>query len=97
MNNLQIMIFFPGVNDNYIMNYLSLYLVGENACKDQNGGCQQLCLPLPGNDRKCACTAGYVTSADSTTCNGKNNDRQCACTAGYVTSADSTTCNGKNI
>eukprot|EP00057_Strongylocentrotus_purpuratus_P026506 XP_011680980.1 PREDICTED: low-density lipoprotein receptor-related protein 1 isoform X3 [Strongylocentrotus purpuratus] len=84
----------PGVTEMFMYNPTSQ--IGENACKDQNGGCQQLCLPLPGNDRKCACTAGYVTSADSTTCNGKNNDKKCACTAGYVTSADSITCNGKN-
>ncbi|XP_071495091.1 low-density lipoprotein receptor-related protein 1-like [Diadema antillarum] len=59
----------PGVMEMFMYNLTSQS--GENGCKDQNGGCQQLCLPLPNNGRKCACTAGYITSKNmTTTCEG---------------------------
>ena len=48
----------------------SLFITGTNACKDDNGGCTQLCLPTPGT-RVCKCTDGYKLAPDSRTCDGK--------------------------
>ncbi|XP_071823394.1 prolow-density lipoprotein receptor-related protein 1-like isoform X3 [Apostichopus japonicus] len=44
-----------------------------NECSINNGGCSQLCFPIPTGDtsRACACTAGYsVLETDGTTCVG---------------------------
>lgn len=31
----------------------------NHPCLSNNGGCQQLCLPAPGNSRVCACSVGH--------------------------------------
>lgn len=47
--------------------------IDSNGCTKNNGGCQQLCLPLPGNPpRICRCTSGFDLSADGKTCLGKS-------------------------
>lgn len=34
--------------------------VGTNACRLNNGGCSQLCIPINSTDRTCKCTMGYT-------------------------------------
>ncbi|XP_038049226.1 prolow-density lipoprotein receptor-related protein 1-like [Patiria miniata] len=41
---------------------------GTNACSDNNGGCQELCLPVPEGNRQCACQETYKLDSDGTTC-----------------------------
>ena len=42
-----------------------------NACSNNNGGCQHLCLPTGGTTRSCACTTGFQLNDDLTTCSSK--------------------------
>ncbi|XP_022111824.1 prolow-density lipoprotein receptor-related protein 1-like [Acanthaster planci] len=41
---------------------------GTNACSNNNGGCQELCLPVPGGGRQCACDDRHKLEQDGTTC-----------------------------
>ena len=43
----------------------------SNACSNDNGGCQHLCLPNGVNSRSCACTTGFQLNDDGTTCASK--------------------------
>ena len=43
-----------------------------NACSNNNGGCQHLCLPNGVNTKSCACTTGFQLNDDGTTCSSKN-------------------------
>ncbi|XP_054842683.1 low-density lipoprotein receptor-related protein 2-like isoform X2 [Eublepharis macularius] len=38
--------------------YSQLSQQGSHGCSDRNGGCSQICLPVPGG-RRCHCTNGY--------------------------------------
>ncbi|KAL8202830.1 UNVERIFIED_CONTAM: hypothetical protein K2H54_026446 [Gekko kuhli] len=38
--------------------YSHLSQQGSSSCSERNGGCRQLCLPVPGG-RSCKCTSGY--------------------------------------
>ncbi|KAJ0015964.1 hypothetical protein NQD34_014254 [Periophthalmus magnuspinnatus] len=40
----------------------------SNACSSNNGGCPQLCLPKPNNQKTCACTTGFNPSHDGSHC-----------------------------
>jgi len=44
--------------------------VDIDECDDDNGGCQQLCVNVPGN-YTCHCLPGYDMNDDSKTCNSK--------------------------
>uniref|UniRef100_A0A6G1SPS9 Low-density lipoprotein receptor-related protein 1 n=1 Tax=Aceria tosichella TaxID=561515 RepID=A0A6G1SPS9_9ACAR len=47
--------------------------VGSNACKLNNGGCSQLCIPINSTARTCKCTMGYITNpSNETECLGKD-------------------------
>ena len=48
-------------------NKLTLF-TAPNGCGDNNGGCDVICMPLPGNSSKCACPDGYHLSSDMKTC-----------------------------
>ncbi len=37
-------------------------------CDNDNGGCDQLCLPAPGQQRTCLCSIGFRLDASGTTC-----------------------------
>ena len=53
------------INIYYIISLITLKLVlllAENACSKDNGGCQDLCIPLKGDSKTCMC------SDDSTDC-----------------------------
>ncbi|KAI8512649.1 hypothetical protein Bbelb_092880 [Branchiostoma belcheri] len=39
-----------------------------NACSASNGNCTQLCLPVPGGGRTCACQDGWSLGSDGRTC-----------------------------
>ncbi|XP_002741307.2 prolow-density lipoprotein receptor-related protein 1-like [Saccoglossus kowalevskii] len=41
-----------------------------NACYDNNGDCQQLCLPTSASERVCKCTAGFTIDDGETICRG---------------------------
>lgn len=34
--------------------------IGNNSCSINNGGCSQLCVPVPENQKVCKCTIGYA-------------------------------------
>ena len=40
---------------------------GSNGCTDDNGGCEQLCMPVNSSTSRCMCTIGYHVSAFSRT------------------------------
>ncbi|XP_033629378.1 low-density lipoprotein receptor-related protein 1-like isoform X2 [Asterias rubens] len=42
----------------------------SNRCSQDQGGCSQLCIPLPNVQRVCACTAGYTLQDDNISCKG---------------------------
>ena len=42
---------------------------GKNGCSDDNGGCEQLCMPVNSSTSRCICTIGYhVSTSKSTEC-----------------------------
>jgi integrin beta 2 len=42
--------------------------IGDNVCKLNNGGCEQLCLQSPQSTVKCACADGFKLNNDNTSC-----------------------------
>ncbi|CAH1277168.1 NOTCH2 [Branchiostoma lanceolatum] len=70
-----------------------------NACSTSNGNCAQLCLPVPGGGRTCACQDGWSLGSDgrscisaacrpnpcrnSGRCIGQDNSYTCDCPAGF--------------
>ncbi|XP_066277518.1 fibropellin-1-like [Branchiostoma lanceolatum] len=70
-----------------------------NACSTSNGNCAQLCLPVPGGGRTCACQDGWSLGSDgrscisaacrpnpcqnSGRCIGQDNSYTCDCQAGF--------------
>ncbi|NXH16838.1 C1QR1 protein, partial [Bucco capensis] len=69
------------------------------ACAHHNGGCQHLCLEMPGEAPRCTCHPGYVLAADMAsclpedtchpnpcqgTCQTKPGGFECSCDVGYV-------------
>ncbi len=43
----------------------------SNACSDNNGGCQHLCLPNGINSKVCACSMGFQLNDDGITCSSE--------------------------
>lgn len=41
---------------------------GVSACSHANGGCEHICLSVPGGTHKCTCTAHYKLRKDNVTC-----------------------------
>ncbi|XP_070174673.1 low-density lipoprotein receptor-related protein 4-like isoform X2 [Littorina saxatilis] len=41
---------------------------GPNGCGSNNGGCSVICIPLPSNSSKCACSDNEMLSSNGTTC-----------------------------
>ncbi|XP_067123645.1 low-density lipoprotein receptor-related protein 1 isoform X3 [Centruroides vittatus] len=46
---------------------------GNNDCSNNNGGCEELCLSIPGGKSVCACSDGNVSSGDGFSCEGSLN------------------------
>ncbi|KXJ05767.1 Low-density lipoprotein receptor-related protein 6, partial [Exaiptasia diaphana] len=53
--------------------YSSRRQIGANLCKQNNGGCEQLCLMKNSNSRRCACSMGFSLGKDQTSCDAINN------------------------
>ena len=47
---------------------LCFIAIGENICGQNNGGCEQLCLPSPSSTIKCACAEGFQLKNDNKSC-----------------------------
>ncbi|XP_025032097.1 prolow-density lipoprotein receptor-related protein 1-like, partial [Python bivittatus] len=47
-----------------IKTYSKLNQQGRNGCSEKNGGCSQICLPIP-QGRSCRCTTGYILERDT--------------------------------
>ncbi|XP_071951355.1 uncharacterized protein [Antedon mediterranea] len=61
---------FTKINDISLYNS-RLTRQGTTACSVQNGNCSNLCLPLPGEDRTCACANGIdLTPENDNICDG---------------------------
>lgn len=46
---------------------------GVSACSFDNGGCEHLCLAIPGGTHKCNCPAHYKLNKDNVTCTAPDN------------------------
>ena len=42
------------------LKFNGFYVVQQHLCQQQNGGCEQLCIPSEGFARKCECSVGYM-------------------------------------
>ncbi|XP_078588481.1 uncharacterized protein LOC144869249 [Branchiostoma floridae x Branchiostoma japonicum] len=59
-----------------------------NACSTSNGNCAQLCLPVPGGGRTCACQDGWSLGSDGRSCHPERTScQQGHCPWSNVTSA----------
>ena len=55
----------------YLMLLLYLTVLVSSPCQENNGGCSQLCFPLPDSEiARCACTVG-VLGTDGQSCTGR--------------------------
>jgi hypothetical protein len=44
------------------------FAIGNNICGQNNGGCEQLCLPSPQSTIQCACADGFQLENDGKIC-----------------------------
>ncbi|CAH1258061.1 LRP6 [Branchiostoma lanceolatum] len=60
-----------------------------NACSTSNGNCAQLCLPVPGGGRTCACQDGWTLESDGRSCISDDERTRCqgSCSWSNVTEA----------
>lgn len=78
---------------------MCLFFVLDNACKYNNGGCMQTCIPIDKSNRRCECLHGYRMNGDtacedineceqwppvcSQKCINEKGSYKCECISGY--------------
>ncbi|XP_078667777.1 uncharacterized protein LOC144909589 [Branchiostoma floridae x Branchiostoma belcheri] len=71
-----------------------------NACSASNGNCAQLCLPVPGGGRTCACQDEWSLTSDGLSCHDPRTSCQDSCPGSDVTGASCVDgyceCSGEN-
>jgi hypothetical protein len=50
------------------LSFLCFIAIGNNICGQNNGGCEQLCLPSPQSTIQCACADGFQLENDGKIC-----------------------------
>jgi hypothetical protein len=50
------------------LSFLCFIAIGNNICEQNNGGCEQLCLPSPQSTIQCACADGFQLENDGRIC-----------------------------
>jgi len=51
-----------------LLSFLCFIAIGNNICGQNNGGCEQLCLPSPQSTIQCACADGFQLENDGIIC-----------------------------